>query len=169
MFCILFVSGYANEVGEAFRSLVPKSVVHGSYGIASLYVLADTVDKSKKMYKVTSPKIATIKIESANEFFPGEPEPPRVQQESADRRRRHPPVAGLGFCDHPRLHHQQGVRRLVLPPQAHQSGPKASEKVANDWHRPRLHPLHHPPHRQPGYPLDGRHPPQNGQPTHRVE
>ncbi|CAB3371620.1 Hypothetical predicted protein [Cloeon dipterum] len=43
--------GYTNEVGEAFRSLVHKSVVHGSYGVASLYVLADTVDKSKKMYK----------------------------------------------------------------------------------------------------------------------
>lgn len=52
--CSLLISGYANEVGEAFRSLVPKSVVHGSYGLASLYVLADTFDKSKKMYKVSS-------------------------------------------------------------------------------------------------------------------
>ncbi|XP_059480863.1 mitochondrial fission process protein 1 [Neocloeon triangulifer] len=42
--------GYANEVGEAFRTLVHKNVVHSSYGVASLYVLADTVDKSKKMY-----------------------------------------------------------------------------------------------------------------------
>lgn len=41
-----FFSGYANEVGEAFRPLVHKYWVHSSYGIASLYVLADTADKT---------------------------------------------------------------------------------------------------------------------------
>ncbi|XP_045145560.1 mitochondrial fission process protein 1 isoform X2 [Echinops telfairi] len=40
--------GYANEVGEAFRSLVPAAVVWLSYGVASSYVLADAVDKGKK-------------------------------------------------------------------------------------------------------------------------
>lgn len=44
--------GYANEVGEAFRSLVPKSVVWFSYVVASGYVLADTVHKGAKVYKV---------------------------------------------------------------------------------------------------------------------
>lgn len=41
-------SGYANEVGEAFRALVPVSFVWGSYAVATAYVTADAVDKGKK-------------------------------------------------------------------------------------------------------------------------
>ncbi|KAF4518858.1 hypothetical protein B566_EDAN006709 [Ephemera danica] len=48
--------GYANEVGEAFRSQVKKSWVWASYGVASAYVVADTVDKSRKMYNQTNPE-----------------------------------------------------------------------------------------------------------------
>ncbi|XP_004716779.1 mitochondrial fission process protein 1 isoform X1 [Echinops telfairi] len=48
--------GYANEVGEAFRSLVPAAVVWLSYGVASSYVLADAVDKGKKAGEVPSPE-----------------------------------------------------------------------------------------------------------------
>uniref|UniRef100_A0A2K5S260 Mitochondrial fission process protein 1 n=1 Tax=Cebus imitator TaxID=2715852 RepID=A0A2K5S260_CEBIM len=44
--------GYANEVGEAFRSLVPSAVVWLSYGVASSYVLADAIDKGKKAGEV---------------------------------------------------------------------------------------------------------------------
>ncbi|XP_060926384.1 mitochondrial fission process protein 1 [Limanda limanda] len=40
--------GYANEVGEAFRALVPVSVVRGTYAVATVYVTADAVDKGKK-------------------------------------------------------------------------------------------------------------------------
>ncbi|XP_053709618.1 mitochondrial fission process protein 1 [Synchiropus splendidus] len=40
--------GYANEVGEAFRALVPVSLVWGSYAVATAYVTADAVDKGKK-------------------------------------------------------------------------------------------------------------------------
>ena len=40
--------GYANEVGEAFRPLVPVEVVYFSYVAAISYILADTVDKGKK-------------------------------------------------------------------------------------------------------------------------
>ncbi|UYV64048.1 MTFP1 [Cordylochernes scorpioides] len=43
--------GYANEVGEAFRALVPRVLVHGSYALAIAYVLADTMDKVKKTQK----------------------------------------------------------------------------------------------------------------------
>ncbi|XP_011158735.2 mitochondrial fission process protein 1 isoform X2 [Solenopsis invicta] len=43
--------GYANEVGEAFRSLVPKSIVWFSYALSSGYVLADTVHKGVKVYQ----------------------------------------------------------------------------------------------------------------------
>ena len=34
--------GYANEVGEAFRPLVPRAAVNASYATASAYVLTDT-------------------------------------------------------------------------------------------------------------------------------
>lgn len=40
--------GYANEVGEAFRALVPVSLVWGTYAVATAYVTADAVDKGKK-------------------------------------------------------------------------------------------------------------------------
>ncbi|KAE8634036.1 hypothetical protein XENTR_v10002180 [Xenopus tropicalis] len=40
--------GYANEVGEAFRALVPKALVWASYGVATAYVTADAADKGKK-------------------------------------------------------------------------------------------------------------------------
>lgn len=43
--------GYANEVGEAFRSLIPKSLVWLSYGISASYVLADTADKGYHIYQ----------------------------------------------------------------------------------------------------------------------
>jgi len=43
--------GYANEVGEAFRALVPVSVVIGSYVVASTYVCADAYDKGSKAAK----------------------------------------------------------------------------------------------------------------------
>ena len=45
-FSSFFNLGYANEVGEAFRPLVHKYWVYSSYGIATLYVLADTADKT---------------------------------------------------------------------------------------------------------------------------
>lgn len=40
--------GYANEVGEAFRPLVPVEIVYASYVLAITYILADTVDKGKQ-------------------------------------------------------------------------------------------------------------------------
>ncbi|XP_057330359.1 mitochondrial fission process protein 1 [Microplitis mediator] len=43
--------GYTNEVGEAFRSIVPKSIVWMSYVIASGYVIADTAHKGIKEHE----------------------------------------------------------------------------------------------------------------------
>ncbi|KAM9118538.1 mitochondrial fission process protein 1 [Pangshura tecta] len=40
--------GYANEVGESFRAIVPVSLVWASYGVATTYVMADAIDKGKK-------------------------------------------------------------------------------------------------------------------------
>lgn len=45
--------GYANEVGEAFRALVPVSMVWASYAVATAYVSADAVDKGKKAAAVS--------------------------------------------------------------------------------------------------------------------
>ncbi|XP_032670125.1 mitochondrial fission process protein 1 [Odontomachus brunneus] len=60
--------GYANEVGEAFRSLVPKSVVWFSYVVSSGYVLADTIHKGTNVYKVdTSPqKIKNVLLSTSD-------------------------------------------------------------------------------------------------------
>ncbi|GBP64666.1 Mitochondrial fission process protein 1 [Eumeta japonica] len=43
--------GYANEVGEAFRGVVPAHVVRKSYYVAFGYVVADTAHKSLKVLK----------------------------------------------------------------------------------------------------------------------
>lgn len=48
-----FFLGYANEVGEAFRSIIGSKWVAVSYGIATTYVIADTVDKTKTMHNVS--------------------------------------------------------------------------------------------------------------------
>ncbi|XP_006640495.1 mitochondrial fission process protein 1 [Lepisosteus oculatus] len=40
--------GYANEVGEAFRALVPVGAVWASYAVATAYVTADAADKGQK-------------------------------------------------------------------------------------------------------------------------
>ncbi|XP_074640733.1 mitochondrial fission process protein 1-like [Tubulanus polymorphus] len=37
--------GYANEVGEAFRALIPLAAVRASYAVASGYVVADSAHK----------------------------------------------------------------------------------------------------------------------------
>lgn len=38
-------SGYANEVGEAFRSMVSRTAVRATYGVAICYVVADATHK----------------------------------------------------------------------------------------------------------------------------
>ena len=50
---LIFFPGYANEVGEAFRSIVPNSIVWFSYAIASGYVLADTINNGLKAYQAS--------------------------------------------------------------------------------------------------------------------
>ncbi|KAJ8917343.1 hypothetical protein NQ315_002365 [Exocentrus adspersus] len=43
--------GYSNEVGEAFRSIIGSKWVNFTYAVATVYVLADTADKSIKSYR----------------------------------------------------------------------------------------------------------------------
>uniref|UniRef100_A0A452HT58 Mitochondrial fission process protein 1 n=1 Tax=Gopherus agassizii TaxID=38772 RepID=A0A452HT58_9SAUR len=47
--------GYANEVGESFRAIVPISLVWASYGVATTYVMADAIDKGKKAAVIFTP------------------------------------------------------------------------------------------------------------------
>nr|XP_022920468.1 mitochondrial fission process protein 1 isoform X3 [Onthophagus taurus] len=44
--------GYANEIGEAFRTTIGSRWVAATYGVATMYVLADTIDKTRKSYMV---------------------------------------------------------------------------------------------------------------------
>lgn len=46
------IIGYANEVGEAFRPFIGSKWVAVAYGVATLYSVADTVDKTFSTYKV---------------------------------------------------------------------------------------------------------------------
>uniref|UniRef100_A0AAZ3NRB1 Mitochondrial fission process protein 1 n=1 Tax=Oncorhynchus tshawytscha TaxID=74940 RepID=A0AAZ3NRB1_ONCTS len=46
--CNLVLTGYANEVGEAFRALAPVSAVWATRAVATVYVSADALDKGKK-------------------------------------------------------------------------------------------------------------------------
>ncbi|XP_065158412.1 mitochondrial fission process protein 1-like [Atheta coriaria] len=46
--------GYANEVGEAFRAIIGSKLVLASYGVAVLYVCADTTDKTIKTHQEKS-------------------------------------------------------------------------------------------------------------------
>jgi len=52
--------GYANEVGEAFRPLVPVTVVYITYVGAIGYILADTLDKGKKSNDKSTDILAPI-------------------------------------------------------------------------------------------------------------
>lgn len=61
------VSGYTNEVGEAFRHLVSREFVIGSYVIATGYVFADAIDKSWKKFKEDAP-ISNVAIKAADVF-----------------------------------------------------------------------------------------------------
>jgi hypothetical protein len=38
-------AGYANEVGEAFRPLIPRWMVAATYGVALVYAASDVADK----------------------------------------------------------------------------------------------------------------------------
>ncbi|WAR03781.1 MTFP1-like protein, partial [Mya arenaria] len=55
---------YANEVGEAFRSQVHVNIVRSSYGVASVYVVADAIHKGREAGMKTWPSedIKRIKV-----------------------------------------------------------------------------------------------------------
>lgn len=55
-------TGYANEVGESLRGFIGAKWVNISYGIATLYVFADTIDKTAKTYHVKTWMNGTIEI-----------------------------------------------------------------------------------------------------------
>uniref|UniRef100_A0A8C0FYZ9 Mitochondrial fission process protein 1 n=1 Tax=Chelonoidis abingdonii TaxID=106734 RepID=A0A8C0FYZ9_CHEAB len=56
--------GYANEVGESFRAIVPISLVWASYGVATTYVMADAIDKGKKAAVVSPTQVAVAVVDT---------------------------------------------------------------------------------------------------------
>ena len=49
----MFPTGYANEIGEAFKSHIPRVGYYTSYLVSSGYALGDASSKSLEMYKVS--------------------------------------------------------------------------------------------------------------------
>ncbi|RNA00787.1 mitochondrial fission process 1 [Brachionus plicatilis] len=65
--------GYANEIGESFRSMISQVAVRATYGVSFGYVFMDVIDKGKKTFvkekklsesgvEKESPVIKTAKI-----------------------------------------------------------------------------------------------------------
>ena len=52
--CILTNTGYTNELGEAFRHMVPIKLIHLSYLIASSYVVSHAISQGLKANKTHS-------------------------------------------------------------------------------------------------------------------
>ncbi|VDM62100.1 unnamed protein product [Angiostrongylus costaricensis] len=44
--------GYANEIGEAFRSMLPLAAVRATYVVSFGYACADALDKSSRVFKM---------------------------------------------------------------------------------------------------------------------
>ncbi|KAJ1358487.1 hypothetical protein KIN20_016920 [Parelaphostrongylus tenuis] len=44
--------GYANEIGEAFRSILPLVAVRATYVVSFGYACADALDKSSRVYRI---------------------------------------------------------------------------------------------------------------------
>uniref|UniRef100_A0A673JIK0 Mitochondrial fission process protein 1 n=1 Tax=Sinocyclocheilus rhinocerous TaxID=307959 RepID=A0A673JIK0_9TELE len=61
--------GYANEVGEAFRALVPVSAVWASYAVATAYVSADALDKGRKAAAVSLDQSESVSLSSSRLLF----------------------------------------------------------------------------------------------------
>ena len=45
---LLRYAGYANEVGESFKPLIPRSLYYGSYAVSAAYVVGDAHDKYRR-------------------------------------------------------------------------------------------------------------------------
>ena len=72
-------AGYANEVGEAFRPLVPRAAVNASYVAASGYVVADAAWRANPL-PTSSPRSPSVEVVDtliwqglASVIIPGEP------------------------------------------------------------------------------------------------
>lgn len=52
--------GYANELGEAFAAWLPVFGVPASYGVAIMYVMVDTYDKTMKAHSEAKSSISNV-------------------------------------------------------------------------------------------------------------
>ncbi|NXA11690.1 MTFP1 protein, partial [Sapayoa aenigma] len=95
--------GYANEVGESFRSLVPVSVVWASYGVATAYVTADAIDKGRKAATVSATPALTP---------PPLPSPPPLTPVSPQVHAQDPTRVGVAVVD---TFVWQGLASVAIP------------------------------------------------------
>ncbi|XP_028396624.1 mitochondrial fission process protein 1-like [Dendronephthya gigantea] len=61
--------GYANEIGEAFKSHIPRFGYFASYFVASSYALGDASSKSLEMYKAKEDLSQNVRLRSCTEAF----------------------------------------------------------------------------------------------------
>ncbi|KYO31824.1 mitochondrial fission process protein 1 [Alligator mississippiensis] len=64
--------GYANEVGESFRAIVPVWLVWSTYGVATTYVTVDAIDKGKRAavaHEHSSGKRARVAVAVVDTFI----------------------------------------------------------------------------------------------------
>ncbi|XP_046840941.1 mitochondrial fission process protein 1-like [Xenia sp. Carnegie-2017] len=61
--------GYANEIGEAFKSHIPKASYLGCYLVASCYAFGDAISKTMAMKKTTENFSNEVRWRSSTEAF----------------------------------------------------------------------------------------------------
>ena len=57
--------GYANELGESFKTHIPRAAYFGSYIVASGYAIGDASTKARLVYKVNKGDLLQLKKEPA--------------------------------------------------------------------------------------------------------
>mmetsp|Transcript_13773 Transcript_13773/g.44915 ORF Transcript_13773/g.44915 Transcript_13773/m.44915 type:complete len:160 (+) Transcript_13773:18-497(+) len=58
---LLRYAGYANEVGESFKPLIPRGAYLGSYAVSAAYVVGDAQDKYRRQHDATAASIEGAK------------------------------------------------------------------------------------------------------------
>lgn len=120
--------GYSNEVGESFRPLIPRSIVHFSYVIAIVYVIGDCVDKTVKTYQVSGQEGPGTIHTFSNVNYVTETRSHRRKANcsGSENRWRRISLANVCICNRSGCGHQphhMGRRKIVQQHQSERSGP----------------------------------------------
>lgn len=65
----MHIAGYASELGESFRPQVPIFFVKLGYAVSISYVVADTLDKTRRAWEVRMNLFFLHNIISINTIF----------------------------------------------------------------------------------------------------